>query len=80
MGPILSRILDEKRREVAALKTRRAAAVHRGDDPVLDFRAVLNHEGGIRLIAEIAVVGTQSIRVMEAEGITGVKRFLQGLR
>ena len=30
--------------------------------------------------AEIAVVGTQSIRVMEAEGITGVKRFLQGLR
>ena len=30
--------------------------------------------------AEIAVVGTQSIRAMEAEGITGVKRFLQGLR
>jgi tryptophan synthase alpha chain len=30
--------------------------------------------------AEIAVVGTQSIRVMEAEGIAGVKRFLQGLR
>jgi tryptophan synthase alpha chain len=30
--------------------------------------------------AEIAVVGTQSIRVMEAEGVTGVKRFLQGLR
>jgi tryptophan synthase alpha chain len=30
--------------------------------------------------AEIAVVGTQSIRVMEAEGITGVKRFLKGLR
>jgi len=30
--------------------------------------------------AEIAVVGTQSIRVMEAEGITGVKHFLQGLR
>jgi tryptophan synthase alpha chain len=30
--------------------------------------------------AEIAVVGTQSIRVLEAEGITGVKRFLQGLR
>jgi tryptophan synthase alpha chain len=30
--------------------------------------------------AEIAVVGTQSIRVMEAQGITGVKRFLQGLR
>jgi tryptophan synthase alpha chain len=30
--------------------------------------------------AEIAVIGTQSIRVMEAEGITGVKRFLQGLR
>jgi tryptophan synthase alpha chain len=30
--------------------------------------------------AEIAVVGTQSIRVMEAEGITGVRHFLQGLR
>ncbi len=53
MGPILSRILDEKRREVAALKTRRAAAPLRGEDPVLDFRAALNHEGAIRLIAEI---------------------------
>jgi indole-3-glycerol phosphate synthase len=53
MGPILSRILDEKRREVSALKTRRAAAVLRGEDPVLDFRAALNHGGGIRLIAEI---------------------------
>jgi indole-3-glycerol phosphate synthase len=53
MEPILSRIIDEKRREVSALKTRRAAAVLRGEDPVLDFRAALNHGGGIRLIAEI---------------------------
>jgi indole-3-glycerol phosphate synthase len=53
MEAILSRILDEKRREVAALKTERAAATLRGDGPVLDFRAALNHEGGIRLIAEI---------------------------
>ena len=30
--------------------------------------------------AEIAVVGTQSIRVMETEGVTGVRTFLQGLR
>jgi indole-3-glycerol phosphate synthase len=53
MEAILSRILDEKRHEVAALKTERAAATLRGDDPVLDFRAALNHEGQIRLIAEI---------------------------
>jgi tryptophan synthase alpha chain len=30
--------------------------------------------------AEIAVIGTQSLRVMEAEGITGVKTLLKGLR
>jgi tryptophan synthase alpha chain len=30
--------------------------------------------------ADIAVVGTQSIRILEAEGTSGVKRFLQGLR
>ncbi len=53
MEPILSRILDEKRREVAALKAKRAAVTPRGADPALDFRAALNHEGGIRLIAEI---------------------------
>ena len=53
MEPILARIVDEKRREVAALKTERAAATLRRDDPVLDFRAALNHGEGIGLIAEI---------------------------
>jgi indole-3-glycerol phosphate synthase len=53
MEPILSRILDEKRQEVAALKTKRTVAVLRGGEPLLDFRAALNHGGGIRFIAEI---------------------------
>ena len=55
MGPILSRILDEKRREVAALKTKRAP-VRSGERtplPTLDFSGPLNHGEGIRLIAEI---------------------------
>ncbi len=30
--------------------------------------------------ADVAVVGTQSVRVLEAEGVEGVGRFLRGLR
>jgi indole-3-glycerol phosphate synthase len=53
MGPVLSKILDEKRREVAALKTRRAAATLRGDIPSLDLGAALTQGNEVRLIAEI---------------------------
>jgi indole-3-glycerol phosphate synthase len=53
MEPILSRILDEKRREVAALKAKRASTTLRSDVPTRDFDAALNHGDRIRLIAEI---------------------------
>jgi indole-3-glycerol phosphate synthase len=53
MEPILSRIVDEKRREVAALKAKCAATIERGDIPLLDFGAALTDGDGIRLIAEI---------------------------
>jgi indole-3-glycerol phosphate synthase len=53
MEPILSRILEEKRREVAGLKNKRVVPMERGDIPVLDFGAALRDGNGVRLIAEI---------------------------
>jgi len=51
--PILSKILDEKRREVAGLEQKGVARTERGEIPILDFEDALNSGDGIRLIAEI---------------------------
>jgi indole-3-glycerol phosphate synthase len=53
MEPILSKILEEKRREVAGLRNKRVVPIERGDIPTLDFGAALSNGDGIRLIAEI---------------------------
>jgi indole-3-glycerol phosphate synthase len=53
MEPILSKILEEKRREVARLKNKRVVRIERGETPVLDFGDALSNGNGIRLIAEI---------------------------